>query len=220
MEKDFYSDTVGLKPIWVGEKLNKQEAIDSKFWDVLCKKKKYYFFKELKYKFKRTKYKYYLYSKYIDKVVDVKTDQVSKKIEKLRKNFFLKDVKMTKKQNLIIKEYSPKIDTTYENPVVTQEKEKERLLHKTIISNIIHKFSIKNYYRLNFLLNDLTLKSLYFQPFFDKKGLEKSFINDKRSFLYPYIKECISLKEELKMFKVIINKKKKKKNRPPNKKRK
>jgi len=79
MEKDFYSDTVGLKPIWVGEKLNKQEVIDSTFWDVLCKKKKYYFFKELKYKFKRTQYKYYLYSKYIDKVVDVKTDQVSKK---------------------------------------------------------------------------------------------------------------------------------------------
>jgi len=88
MEKDFYSDTVGLKPIWVGEKLNKKEAIDSKLWEILCKKKKYYFFKELKYKLNRTKYKYYLYSKYFDKVVDVKTDQVSKKNRKIKEKFF------------------------------------------------------------------------------------------------------------------------------------
>jgi len=209
MEKDFYSDTVGLKPIWVGEKLNKKEAIDSKLWEILCKKKKYYFFKELKYKLNRTKYKYYLYSKYFDKVVDVKTDQVSKKIEKLRKFFFLKDVKIIKKKPLIIKEYSPRIDTTNENPVVTQEKEKERLLHRTVISTIIEKFALSNYYRLNFLLNDLTLKSLYFQPFFDKKGLEKFSIEDKRNSLYINVKEHISLKEDLKIFKVIINKIKK-----------
>jgi len=44
MEKDFYSDTVGLKPIWVGEKLNKKEAIDSKLWEILCKKKEILFF--------------------------------------------------------------------------------------------------------------------------------------------------------------------------------
>ena len=209
MEKDFYSDTVGLKPIWVGEKLNKKEAIDSTLWEILCKKKKYYFFKELKYKLNRTKYKYYLYSKYFDKVVDVKTDQVSKKIEKLRKFFFLKDVKIIKKKPLIIKEYSPRIDTTNENPVVTQEKEKERLLHRTVISTIIEKFALSNYYRLNFLLNDLTLKSLYFQPFFDKKGLEKFSIENKRNSLYTNVKEHISLKEDLKIFKVIINKIKK-----------
>jgi hypothetical protein len=163
----------------------------------------------LKYKLKRIKYKYYLYNKYYEKVVYVKTDQVSKKIEKLRKIFFLKDVKIYKKTPLIIKEYLPKIDTTNENPVITQEKEKERLLHRTIISNIIQKFSLNNYYRLNFLLNDLTLKSLYFQPFFDKKGLEKISIEDKRSSFYIYIKECISVKEEFKIFKTIINKIKK-----------
>jgi len=163
----------------------------------------------LKYKLNRTKYKYYLYSKYFDKVVDVKTDQVSKKIEKLRKIFFLKDVKIIKKKPLIIKEYSPRINTTNENPVVTQEKEKERLLHRTVISTIIEKFALSNYYRLNFLLNDLTLKSLYFQPFFDKKGLEKFSIEDKRNSLYINVKEHISLKEDLKIFKVIINKIKK-----------
>lgn len=206
MEKDFYSDTVGLKPIWVGEKLNKKDTADSKLWDFLCKKKKYYLLKELKYKWKRIKYKYYLYNKYSEKVIDVKTDQVSKKIEKLRKFFFFKNVNMTKNKFLIIKEYSPKIDTTNENPVITQEKEKERLLHRTIISNIIHKFSLNNYYRLNFLLNDLTLKSLYFQSFFDKKGSEKYSIEYKRNSLYTYIKESISLKDELKMFKFIINK--------------
>jgi len=57
------------------------------------KKRNIIFFKELKYKFKRTKYKYYLYSKYIDKVVDVKTDQVSKKNRKIKEKFFFKRCK-------------------------------------------------------------------------------------------------------------------------------
>jgi len=127
----------------------------------------------------------------------------------LRKDFFFKDVKLLKKKSLIIKEYTPKIDITNENPVITQEKETERLLHRTIISNIIQKFSLNNYYRLNFLLNDLTLKSLYFQPFFDKKGLEKQSMEERRNSFYIYIKESISLKEELKLFKLIINKIKK-----------
>jgi len=73
----------------------------------------------------------------------------------------------------------------------------------------LKKFALSNYYRLNFLLNDLTLKSLYFQPFFDKKGLEKFSIEDKRNSLYINVKEHISLKEDLKIFKVIINKIKK-----------
>jgi hypothetical protein len=30
IEKDIYADTIGLKPVWVGEKLNKKETIDSK----------------------------------------------------------------------------------------------------------------------------------------------------------------------------------------------
>lgn len=209
IERDIYSDTIGLKPVWVGEKLNKKETIDFKLWDILCKKKKNYLLKELKYKLKKTKYKYYLYKKYYEKVVYVKNNQVLKKIEKLRKEYFLKNVKILSKKPLIIKEFSPKIDITNENPLITQEKEKERLLHRTIISHIIQKFSLKDYYRLNFLLNDLTLKSLYFQPFFDKKGVEKQLYEDRRSYFYLYIKENISLKEELKLFKLIINKIKK-----------
>ncbi len=39
MEKDYYSSTVGLKPIWIGDKINKKEYIDNKYWDYLCKKR-------------------------------------------------------------------------------------------------------------------------------------------------------------------------------------
>jgi len=90
IEKDIYLDTIGLKPIWVGEKFNKKDTIDFKLWDILCKKKKNYLYllKELKYKLKKTKYKYYLYKKYYEKVVYVKNNQVLKKIEKLRKEYF------------------------------------------------------------------------------------------------------------------------------------
>ncbi len=55
MEKDYYSSTVGLKPIWIGDKINKKEYIDNKYWDYLCKKKKHNLINELKYKLKRTK---------------------------------------------------------------------------------------------------------------------------------------------------------------------
>ncbi len=44
--------------------------------------------------------------------------------------------------------------------VVTQEKEKERALHRTVISSILYKFSLNNYYRLNLLLKDLTFNQL------------------------------------------------------------
>jgi hypothetical protein len=30
IEKDFYAETVGLKPVWIGEKLNKKEIADYK----------------------------------------------------------------------------------------------------------------------------------------------------------------------------------------------
>jgi len=80
------------------------------------------------------------------------------------------------------------------------------MLHRTIISYIIEKFSLNNYYRLNFLLNDLTLKALYFQPFFDKKSAEKHLITEKRKIFHMYFEEYLSLKEELKLFKFIINK--------------
>jgi len=30
MEKDIYTETAGLKPVWIVEKLNKKEAVDMK----------------------------------------------------------------------------------------------------------------------------------------------------------------------------------------------
>src|ERR1700761_9386216 len=98
--------------------------------------------KELKYKIKRTKRKYYLYTKYYERVLNVKNDQAYKKIEKLRKEIF---ILKNKNNSINTKDYTPRVNIKNENPVVTQEKEKERLLHRTVVSNIIHEFCIKNY---------------------------------------------------------------------------
>lgn len=210
MEKDYYSDTVGLKPLWVGEKINNKEKIDNKLWDILYKKKKNKFLVEFKYKLKRAKRKYYLYAKYYERVSDVKNSQSMKKIDCLRKEFLLKNfINRDYFDKIIVKEYTPKKIIKNENPVVTQEKEKERLLHRTVVSNIIQKFSLKNYYRLNILLKELTNKQLYYQPFFDKKGFEKQKIQEKRNSFYLHIREGISLKEDLNFFKKVISKIKK-----------
>ena len=115
-----------------------------------------------------------------------------------------KFVTINKYNNVVIKDYIPRKDITNENPVVTQEKEKERALHHTVISSIIHKFSLNNYYRLNLLLKDLTFNQLYYQPFIDKKGLEKQKIEEKREFLFLNVKENISIKEQLHIFKKIF----------------
>jgi len=105
-----------------------------------------------------------------------------------------------------VKEYTPIIDTTNENPVVTEEKEKERLLHQTIIFHNFFKFSINNYYDLNLLLRDLTSHQLYNQPFIDKKSIEKYALNEKRGLVLLNIKEKITVKEELKILKKILKK--------------
>ena len=210
MEKDYYSETVGLKNIWVGDKFNKKETIDMKYWEFLSKKKKFNYLNELKYKLKRQKKKYYLYTKYYERVVDVKTKQSINKIIELRKDFFLKNFIIKKKSNSVyVKDYTPMKNIRNENPVVTQEKEKERALHSFIISSVIQKFSLKNYYHLNYLLKNLTYSKLYYQPFIDKKGIEKQIIEEKKlSFSYS-MKEYIKLKEELQLLKKIINKIKK-----------
>jgi hypothetical protein len=65
---------------------------------------------------------------------------------------------------------------------------------------------LNNYYRLNFLLNELTLKSLYFQPFLDKESIKKHLIVEKRKYLHLHFEEHLSLKEELKLFEFLINK--------------
>jgi len=105
-----------------------------------------------------------------------------------------------------MKEYSPRINTLNENPVVTQEKERERILHRTVISNILYKFSLNNYYRLNLLLKDLTLNQLYYQPFIDKKSIQKSILEDKRSNIIKNMRDHFNKKEEIQLFKIIINK--------------
>jgi len=95
--------------------------------------------------------------------------------------------------------------------VITQEKEKERALHQTILFKRIFKFSINNYYDFNLLLKDLTLNTLYYQPFIDQKSIDKEIINEKKGQFLTNIKEKISDKDDLKLLKKILKKKKKKK---------
>ena len=199
MEKDYYTETIGLKPIWVGDKMNKKDYLEKKNWEYLSKKK-YSLFKELKYKYLRTKYKYYLYNKYIEHVEKVKTN----KINKLRKEFLFKvDIN---KEEIEIKDFVRKIKKAYENPVVTQEKEKERFLHSVVIQQLTTKLSLQNYYRLNSLLNDLTLSQLYYQSFIDTKGIDKQKMVEKRSIFLLSAKDSIVKKDDLIFYNKIVNK--------------
>ena len=52
-EKDLYSENVGLKPIWVGDKFNKKDLLINKFWENLYKKSKKNFIKDLELKIKK-----------------------------------------------------------------------------------------------------------------------------------------------------------------------
>jgi hypothetical protein len=130
----------------------------------------------------------------------------------LREDFILKDFIESKDRlndNIKIKEYSPKINTAKENPVITKEREKERSLHRTVVTNIINKFSINNYYRLNLLLKNLTLNQLYYHSFIDKKGIQKQIMEEKRSFFLTSSKELLYMKDDLQLLKNIIYKVKK-----------
>jgi hypothetical protein len=110
---------------------------------------------------------------------------------------------------LKIKEYTPIVNIENENPVITQEKEKERALHQTILFKRIFKFSINNYYDFNLLLKDLTLNTLYLQPFIDQKSIDKEIINEKKGQFLTNIKEKISDNDDLKLLKKILKKIKK-----------
>jgi hypothetical protein len=179
MKTDYYTESVGLKPKWVGEK---KSFIDYKQWDKLEKKKKIevidFYKKKIKHKYKVIYYKVNFFSRYIEVKKEMFAERLNNMYEKLyesKKYYIIKN-----KLNLIkIKEYTPKVDTTNENPVVTQEKEKERMLHQTILFNNMFKFSINNYYEFNLLLKDLTLHKLYMLPFPDHKDI----INEKRDLL-------------------------------------
>lgn len=200
-EKDYFSKTVGLKPIWVSDKLNKKDYINNKYWEYLYKKKNKKLINELKFKLKKTKKKYYIFLKYYDKLLKVKKDILLKKKKIIYKSSFLKKNDYIKK---LTKEFILKKKIKNENPVVTQEKERERLLHRTLFPGKLFKFSIENYYVLNKALKDLTLNKLYYQPFFDKKGLEKYLLNEKKNYFYSFTKSRIKGKEELFLFKEII----------------
>lgn len=134
----------------------------------------------------------------------IKAYKYNKKVDILRHNFFFKEKNY--KNNISVKEYTPIIDTTNENPVVTENKEKERLLHQTILFNNLFKFTINNYYDLNLLLRDLTSHQLYNQPFIDKKSIDNSLLNEKRGVVLLNIKEKLIVKEELKILKKILKK--------------
>jgi hypothetical protein len=129
----------------------------------------------------------------------------------LRKDFLLKKIVNYKNNDdkIEIKEYAPRINTKKENPLITQEKTKERALHRTIVTSIIHKFSIENYYKLNKLLKDLTLNQLYYHSFIDKKGIQKQIMEQKRDSFLISIKDRVIMKEDSQILKNIVNKVKK-----------
>ena len=204
IKKDLYTENIGLSPIWVGDKINKDEYKVNKIWDFLYKKHKSSLVKDLKYKLKKTNKKYHLYTKYYEKTLKIKESQWLKKLEKLRK---ISIHKVTIDNNYTkIKEFTPRVNTEKENPVITQEKERERELHQTSLSNWIFKFSVNNYYELNSFLRDLTLHSVYYQFFIDQKELKQELLSEKRNEILINIKEQISLKEDLKLYKKIFNK--------------
>lgn len=204
METDYYSETVGLKPIWVGKKINEDLIIEKKIWENFDKKPKKKLIDEFFFKLKIIKKKYYLYIKHIKKVFKYKHNRSLIELKELKKEMNNKEYKPY--NNLIINEYTPKVNTKNENPVVTIEKERERTLHQTILFGKIFKFSINNYYDLNLYLNDLTYQKLYHQPFMDNKMTNKQILDEKKGHLYIYIKEKIIIKEELNMFNAILKK--------------
>jgi len=93
-EKDLYSENVGLKPIWVGDKINKKEVLIYKLWDNLYKKPKNLLIKDLESKIKKKRYHFYLYFKYYKKTIIIKDYKGIKKIEKLR------DLMVSKKKKI------------------------------------------------------------------------------------------------------------------------
>jgi len=154
--------------------------------------------------------KYYLFTKYIKKVLKVKNEYSFIKIQKIKKNISLNDY--TYYKDIQVKEFTPEVNTENENPVVTQEKERERALHQTILFNRIFKFSINNYYDLNLLLRDLTMHQLYHQPFLDSTIINKQLIQEKRELFFLSIIENITIMEDLKIFNEILKKIEKNKN--------
>jgi len=64
IEKDYFSKTTGLKPIWLSDKIVIKELISKKYWDYLYKKKKKFLIKEFKYKIKKKEKKNLLLNKY------------------------------------------------------------------------------------------------------------------------------------------------------------
>jgi hypothetical protein len=201
IEKDYFSKTVGLSPIWLGNKLVIEELINNKYWDYLYNKKKKFLVKELKYNIKKKEKKYYLYYKYFFKVLESKKKQLY-----YLKKYYIKKKHIDKDLAIKVKEFSWRKIIKNENPVVEQEKRKERELHRTVISNKIFKFSIKNYYIMNSALKTLTLKNLYYQSFLEKKNYAKYLKNEKKNHLYKNFKDRIYTKEEFNWYKKIINK--------------
>lgn len=211
-EKDYYAETVGLKPIWIGEKFNKKDYINNKLWEHLCKKKKYKLINEYKLKFKKIKKKSYIIFKNYEKYLKIK-----KKILYIKKKTLFRELKYNKikfnkeSSKNLSKEIVLKHRIKNENPVVAQEKERERFLHRTFVPTKVLNFSFENYYHLNFLLKNLTLDKLYYQPFYDKKGMEKYLINQKKSEFHTHTKSHLNKKEDLILYKGYINEIKKNK---------
>jgi hypothetical protein len=159
--------------------------------------------KELKYKIKKKEKKYLLYNKYFFKVLEAK----KKNLYFLKKNYIKKKF-IDKDYAIKKKEFSWRKIIKNENPVVAQEKQKERALHRAVVSNKIFKFSLQNYYMFNHLLKDFTLKDLYYHSFLEKKNYVKYLKKEKENVLYNAFKnkERIRLKEDYYLYKKIINK--------------
>jgi hypothetical protein len=200
-EKDYFSKMVGLKPIWLGNKLVKEELIEKKKWDYLYNKKKKFMIKELKFNIKKKEKKIYLYYKYFFKVLESK----KKTLNFLKKHYIKKKI-IDKDFAIKRKEFTWRPIIKNENPVVEQEKRKERELHRIVLSNKIFKFSLKNYYMLNAVLKNYTLNKLYYHSFLEKKDYVKYLKNQKKKHLHNSFKDRLYMKEEFNLYKLIKNK--------------
>ncbi len=56
------------------------------------------------------------------------------------------------------------------------------------------------------MLKDLTFNQLYYQPFIDKKSIQKHVLEEKRSNISKNMRDYFNTKEEIQLFKIIINK--------------
>jgi hypothetical protein len=172
--------------------------------------------KDLKFfsEFNKKIRKIYLIFKYKEKVLKVQKKIMDKKLNISKILMVEKNTGKGKdtvlKSDLAInvpeiKEYTPLVDTTKENPLLTKEKERERLLHQIILLNNMLNLSIDNYYELNSLLRAFILEDVYNHTYLYTISEKESMINLKKEALLNLWSESIRIKEDLASLDEIYN---------------